>query len=68
MSLHAISVIGKVEKLSPEKMVLQESTIKCFKEEKIDKWPELPYSFPPIDCCGRINQNPGGLFDGDIQS
>ena len=31
------------------------STIKCFKEVKIDKWPDLSYSFLPIDCCVRIN-------------
>ena len=35
------------------------STIKCFKEVKIDKRPELLYSFLPIDCC---------LFSGEIQS
>ena len=23
------------------------SIIKCFKEVRIDKWPDLPYSFPP---------------------
>ena len=25
-------------------------------------------SFPPIDCCVRINGKPDGLFSGDIQS
>ena len=30
-----------------EKKKCFKSTIKCFKEEKIDKWQDLPYSFPP---------------------
>ena len=30
------------------------STIKCFKEVKIDKWPDLSDSFLPIDCCVRM--------------
>ena len=37
MSLHAISVFGKVYKWSPEKKLHLKSTIKCFKEVKIDK-------------------------------
>ena len=45
------------------------STIKCFKEVKIDKWPDLiSYSFLPIDCFVRINSEPDRLFSGDIQS
>ena len=44
------------------------STIKCFKEVKIDKWPDLSYSFLPIDWCVRINGKPDHLFSGDIQS
>ena len=40
MSLHATSVSDKVYKLSPEKLHLK-STIKCIKEVKIDKWPDL---------------------------
>ena len=32
MTLHAICVFGKVYKLSPEKILRFESTIKCFKE------------------------------------
>ena len=31
------------------------STIKCSKEVKTGKWPNLPYSFFTIDCCIRIN-------------
>ena len=27
------------------------SAFKCFKEVKIDKWPDLSYSSLPIDCC-----------------
>ena len=42
------------------------STFKCFKEVKIDKWPDLSYSFLPIDCCVRINGAPDRLFSGDI--
>ena len=38
------------------------SIIKCFKRVKIDKWPDSPYSFPPIDCCVRINGEPDRLF------
>ena len=30
-------------------------SIKCFKRVKIDKWPDSPYSFSPIDYCVRIN-------------
>ena len=67
MSLHAISVFGKVQKWSPEKMRLK-STIKCFKEAKIYKWPDLSYSILPIDWCVRINGTPDNLFSGDIQS
>ena len=35
----------------PKQNVCFKSTIKCFKEVKIDKWLDLPYSIPPIDCC-----------------
>ena len=69
MSLHAISVFHKackVDKWSPEKLHLK-STIKCFREVKIDKWPDLSYSFLPIDCCVRINGKLDRLFSG-IQS
>ena len=44
------------------------SIIKCFKRVKIDKWPDSPYSFSPIDYCVRINGEPDCLFSGDIQS
>ena len=44
-----------------------ESIIKCFKEVNRKKWPDLPYSFPPMHCV-RINHEPDGLFNGDIQS
>ena len=50
------------------KPTLLPSTFKCFKKVKIDKWPDLSYSFSPIDCCVRINGKPGRLFSGDIQS
>ena len=44
MSVHAISVFefDKMYKWSPEKLYLK-STTKCFKEVKIDKWPDLLY-------------------------
>ena len=29
---------------------------------KIDKWPDSPYSSPPIDYCVRINGEPDCLF------
>ena len=49
-----------------------QNTTKCYKEVKIDKisdkWPDLSYSFLPIDCCVRINGKPDRLFSGDIQS
>ena len=69
MSLHAISVSDKVYKWSPEKIHLK-STIKYLKEVKVDKWPDLSYSFLPIDCCVRINSEPDRLFSasGDMQS
>ena len=67
MSLQAISVFQKVYKWSPEKLHLK-STIKCFKEVKIDKLPDLSYSFLPKDCCVRINGKPDCLFSADIQS
>ena len=38
-----------------------ESVIKCFEEVKIYKWPDLPFSFSPIDCSVRINHEPDGL-------
>ena len=44
------------------------STIKYVKEVKIDKWPDLFYSFLLVDCCVRINGKPDRLFSGDIQS
>ena len=47
MSLHAISVFGKVYKWSPEKKLHLKSTIKFFKKVKIDKWPDLSYPFSP---------------------
>ena len=50
--------------MKPCKITLQ----KCFKRVKIDRWPELPYSFSTIDCCVRINHEPDGLLNGDMQS
>ena len=52
MSLHAISVFDKVYKWSPEEKKLH---------LKIDKWPDLSYSFLPYT-------EPDRLFSGDIQS
>ena len=44
MALHAISVFDKVEKLmKPWKKLHLKSTIKCFKEVKIDKWEVTGY-------------------------
>ena len=69
MSLHAISVFDiKGVKMKPWKQKHLKSTIKCFKEVKIDKWLDLSYSLLPTDCCVRINGKPDGLFSGDIQS
>ena len=56
MVLHAISVFDKVYKWSPEKQLDLKSTIKCFKEKKMDKWPDSSYSFLPIDCCMCYNK------------
>ena len=67
MSLHAISVFDKCKHEGLKKLQLK-STIKCFKKVKICKWPEIPYTFLPIDCCVRINGLPDCLFSGDIQS
>ena len=62
-------VFDKVLKWSPENFAPQKHlSIKRFKEVKIDKLPDLSYSFLPIDCCVRINGEPDNLFTGDIQS
>ena len=53
--------------LKPWKNWTSKSIMKCFKEVKIDKWPDLPLIFP-TDCYVRINHKPDGLFNGDIQS
>ena len=55
MSLHVSLIRCKNEAL---KKLQLKSTIKCFKKAKICKWPEIPYSFSPIDCCVRINGQP----------
>ena len=70
MSLHAISVYDTLIRCKNEalKKLHLKSTIKCLKKVKIDKWPDLSYSFLPIDCCVRINGEPDHLFSGDIQS
>ena len=55
--------------MKPWKKLHLKSNIKCFKEVKIDKWPDLFYSFLPIHCCVRINGvKPYHLISGDIQS
>ena len=71
MSLHAISVfqVHKVYKWNPEKLAPQKHhCIKCFKKWDKKKWPDLSYSFLPIEYCVRINSKPDYLFSGDIQS
>ena len=69
MSLHAISVFDKVYKWSPEKNCTSKAPLSSSKKEvKMDKWPDLSYSFLPINCCVRINGKPDCLFSGDIQS
>ena len=71
MALHAISVFALVrcKNEALKKIVLQKASLSaCFKRVKIDKWPDSPYSFPPIDYCVRINGEPDRLFSGDIQS
>ena len=69
MSLHAISVFDKVNKWSPEKNCTSKAPLSALKKKvKIDKWPDLYYSFLPIDCCVRINGEPDHLFSGDIHS
>ena len=68
MSLHAISVFDKVYKWSPEKNCTSKAPLSASKKVKICKWPKIPYSFLPIDCCVRINGQPHRLFSGDIQS
>ena len=45
-------------KMKPWKIFYFKSIIKCFKRVKIDKWPDSPYPFPPIDYCVRINGEP----------
>ena len=50
------------------KKLYYKSIIKYFKRVKMDKWPDSPYSFSPIDYCIRINSEPDRLFSGDIQS
>ena len=40
--------------MKPWKHALQKSIIKCFKKVKVNKWPDLSYSFRPIDYCVRI--------------
>ena len=51
----------KNEALKKKKLHLK-STIKCFQEVKIDKWPDLSYSFLPIECCVRINDKPVTIY------
>ena len=41
-------------KMKPWKKLYFKSIIKCFKRVKIDKWPDSPYSFFPIDDCVRM--------------
>ena len=62
MALRSISVFDKVSKWSPEKIALQKASSSASHKMKIDKWPDLPHSFSPIDCCVRINHKPCSLF------
>ena len=70
MALHAISVFDKVWKWSPETFVLLNASlhVSVSQEWKIHKWPDLSYSFSPIDCCVRIKGKPDPLLNDDIQS
>ena len=68
MTLHAIRLSLVRCKNEALKKLHLKSIIKCFKRVKIDKWPDSPYSFSPIDYCVRINGEPDRLFSGDIQS
>ena len=65
--LLSVSLIRSKTEALKKKLHLK-STIQCFKDVKIDRWPDLSYSFLPIDCCVRINGKPDCLFSGDIQS
>ena len=64
--MHSVSLI-RCKNEALKKLHLK-STIKCFKEVKIDKWLDLSYSFLPIDCSVRIIGKLDRLFSGDIQS
>ena len=44
------------------KKCTSESSLSASKEVKIDKWPDSPYLFFPIDYCVRINSEPDRLF------
>ena len=68
MAFHTISVFDIRCKNEVLKNLYFKSIIKCFKTVKIDKWPDLPYSLSPIDCCVRINGEADRLFSDDIQS
>ena len=68
MSLHALGVFDiKVLIWSPLKELHFKSTIKCFKEVKIDKWPKFILLISPHRHV-RINGKPDRLFSSDIQS
>ena len=59
VSKHAISISVLIRcKNEALKKLHLKGTIKCFKEVKIDKWPDLSHSFLAIDCCVRINGKP----------
>ena len=69
MSLQAIRVFDKVWKWSSEKTAPQKQPFQCFKDVKLDKWPDLSRThFSPIDCCAKINGAPDHLFSSDSQS
>ena len=55
MSLYMLSVPLIRCTIEALKKLRLKSTIKCFKEVKTDKWPNLSYSFVPIEWCVRID-------------
>ena len=66
MALYMLSVSLVRCKNKALKNVYFKSIIKLLIRVKIDKWPDSPYSFSPIDYCVRINGEPDRLFSGDI--
>ena len=51
----SVSLI-RCKKEALKKNCTSNALLSASKREKICKWPDLPYSIPPIDCCVRINR------------